>query len=274
MNSQPLFILGSPRSGTTFLCFALNQHPLIRLTNESRVFVLLKDLVEERCLRPDLLEPEYRDRFQHFIQQHAGAWVEQFYRESLGSATPIWGDKHTSYGDPAVLSGREGAAMVEPRSGSCLRLIRSCLPHAKFIHLHRHPWQVAASMKRRGWVESIEAGVQVWKQHVLEIEAFFAELAESSRLTLSFTELVEHPDMVASDLGGFLGLGDAAPIRRFLAGQRVQRTPFSSPTSDLRRPLALQMPAEWDCVAMEKTAEEETAIAMRLGYDLITLDDS
>ncbi len=36
MVSQPLFVLGSPRSGTTFLCFALNQHPLIRLTNERR----------------------------------------------------------------------------------------------------------------------------------------------------------------------------------------------------------------------------------------------
>ncbi len=234
------------------------------------MFILLKDLVEGRCLRPDLLEPEYRDRFQHFLRRNAGAWIEKFYRESLGLVKPIWGDKHTSYGDPAVLSGRDGAAMTEPRSGSCLRLIRDCLPNAKFIHLHRHPWQVAASMKRRGWVESIEAGVQVWKQHVLEIEAFFAELDESSRLSLSFAELVEHPVMVASELGRFLGLDDATPLEHFLAGQRVKRTPFSCPTSDLRRPLALQMPAEWDCVAMEKSAEDEAETATRLGYRLAT----
>ncbi len=78
---------------------------------------------------------------------------------------------------------------------------------------------------------------------------------------------------MASELGGFLGLDDAAPIERFLASQRVQRTPFSSPTSDLRRPLALQMPAEWDCVAREKNAEAEAEVARQLGYDLATLDD-
>ncbi len=267
MNSQPLFILGSPRSGTTFLCCALNQHPLIRLTNESRVFVLLKDLMDERSRRPDLLEPDYWDRFQRFARQHAGSWVEQFYRNSLGILEPIWGDKHTSYSDPAVLSGRDGAAIMEPRSGSCLRLIRDCLPSAKFIHLHRHPWQVAVSMKRRGWVESLKAGVQVWKQHVSEIEAFFAEVDETSRLTLSFSELVAHPDLVASEVGGLLGLGNAAPIAHFLAGQRAQPTPFSSPTSDLRQPLALQMPAEWNLVSV-KAVGEETEMALRLGYDL------
>lgn len=274
MTPQPLFILGSPRSGTTFLCSVLNQHPLIRLTNESRIFVLLKDLVEERSLRPDLLEPEYRDQFQHFVRQHAGAWVERFYRKSLGVAEPIWGDKHTSYGDPAVLSGREGAAIAEPRSGSCLRLIRDCLPGAKFIHLHRHPWQVAVSMVRRGWAESVTAGVQVWKQHVSEIEAFFAELDEGSRRTLSFSELVEAPDLVASEVGGLLGLDDAAPIARFLACQRVQPTPFSSPTSDLRQPLALQVPAEWERAAMPEAADEDAEMASRLGYDLLSVEET
>lgn len=263
MFSQPLFVLGAPRSGTTFLCCALNQHPSITLTNESRIFVLLKDLLEERSGRPDLLEPDYRDRFRAHAIEHAGEWIERFYRESIGVTTPIWGDKHTSYGDPAVLSGRAGAVMVEPHSGSCLRLIRDCLPEAKFIHLHRHPWQVASSMLRRGWVDSICIGVQVWRQHVAEIEAFLEEVAPSQRLTLSFAELLEHAEGVAREIGAFLGLGAATPIARFLAAQRVRPTPFSSPTTDLHRPLAVRVPEERQGPALAGASD----LAGRLGYE-------
>jgi hypothetical protein len=46
MESSPLFIVGSPRSGTTFLCSVLNAHPLIQLTNECRIFALLKDTLD------------------------------------------------------------------------------------------------------------------------------------------------------------------------------------------------------------------------------------
>lgn len=262
MHSQPLFILGAPRSGTTFFCCALNQHPLINLTNESRIFVLLKDLIEERTLRPDLMEPRFRDKFQTFARHHAGKWVADFYREALGVTTPIWGDKHTSYGDPAVLSGRSAGVMAEPHSGSCLRLIRECLPTAKFIHLHRHPWQVAASIKRRGWVESMTAGLLVWRQHTGEIEEFFSELDPDQHLTLSFAELVEHPAAVADEVGRFLSLGSDRPIARFLTSQGAERTPFSSPTSDLSQLLSMRDPGERGRAALDNIAD----MAGLLGY--------
>ena len=125
---QPLFVIGAPRSGTTFLCHILNQHPAIQLTNESRIFVLLKDLVEVRGKRPDLIGRDFRELFVDFLCSHAGSIVERFYRESLGIDTPIWGDKHPPYGDPSVLSGRTGSQPRSPQSGSCLRLIRTLLP--------------------------------------------------------------------------------------------------------------------------------------------------
>jgi hypothetical protein len=262
MEPQPLFILGAPRSGTTFFCCALNQHPLISVTNESRIFVLLKDLIEARSERPDFLDPRFQEKFRIFAKRHAGAWVEQFYREALGVSTPIWGDKHTSYGDPAVLSGRAAGVMAEPRSGSCLRLIRDCLPGAKFIHLHRHPWHVAASMKRRGWVESMTAGLQVWRQHTREIEGFFAGLSPDQQLTLSFAEIVEHPDAVAHEISTFLGLGSARPIARFLCSQGAERTPFSSPTSDLGELLSMRDPGEHGRAALGNVAD----MAERYGY--------
>src|ERR1700752_4402462 len=104
MKSYPLFIIGAPRSGTTFLCSLLNMHPLVQLTNESRIFVLLKEMLEVGANRPDLLSPSCRDGLVAFGRSTLGAWVERFYREGLGNNAPIWGDKHPPYADPTVLS--------------------------------------------------------------------------------------------------------------------------------------------------------------------------
>lgn len=262
MKSQPLFVVGAPRSGTTFFCHVLNQHPLVGLTNECRIFLLLKDMIEGRSLRPDLLDAGLQQRFVSFAKRNAGRWIERFYRESLGIDQPIWGDKHPSYGDPAALSGRWAGVMTEPRSGSCLRLIRDCLPDARFIHLHRHPWHVATSLLRRGWVASTAIGLQVWRQHVGEIEAFFAELDGAHGLTISYAELLEEPVEISAEVGRFLGLRNVWPIAGFLIRQRARRTPFSSPTSDLSELLELDWSGEVDTAAFGPIAE----VAHRLGY--------
>lgn len=53
--SQPLMVIGAPRSGTTFLCNALNQHPDIGLTNESRIFAELLHRLQVAGTREDLV---------------------------------------------------------------------------------------------------------------------------------------------------------------------------------------------------------------------------
>jgi Sulfotransferase family len=233
MQSFPLFIVGSPRSGTTFLCSVLNVHPLIQLTNECRVFALVKEMTDVGSHRPDLLSPAYRDRFQAFGRRTLGRWVERFYREELGMTAPIWGDKHPPYADPALLSGRVGSIEREPRSGSCLRLIRELLPHARFIHIHRDPGHVANSLLRKRWIGSIEDGVRVWGQYVGEILDFFGELPQGHALTISYRDLIEDAGATVAGIGRFLGLADASPISDFLASQRHAPTPFSDPVTDI-----------------------------------------
>ncbi len=233
MQSQPLMIIGAPRSGTTFLCQVLNQHPLIQLTNESRIFVCLKDFIESRCERPDLLGAAFRERFIGFVHANAGAWVEDFYRQALGITAPIWGDKHPSYADPAVLSGRKGGVARLPRSGSCLRLIRGCLPTARFIHIHRDPRDVAHSLLGRGWTGSLAEGVQVWRQYVGEITEFLAETGRDRQLTIAYGDLTDRIGPSAAAIGRFLGLAEWTEIETFLLAQRRDPTPFSDPVTDL-----------------------------------------
>jgi len=233
MKSFPLFIVGSPRSGTTFLCSVLNAHPLIQLTNECRVFALLKDMLDVGSNRPDLLSTACRDRFSNFGRRTLGAWVERFYREELEMTAPIWGDKHPSYADPTVLSGRTGSVECLPRSGSCLGLIRELLPQARFIHIHRDPRHVANSMLHKHWIGSIEDGIRVWEQYVGEIIGFFDEIPAELALTVSYRTLIEDPVATAASIGHFLGLADASPISDFLMSQRSAPTPFSDPVTDI-----------------------------------------
>jgi Sulfotransferase family len=233
MEPYPLFVIGAPRSGTTFLCSLLNAHPSIQLTNESRIFVLLKDMLDVRSGRPDLLGDFCRERFLAFARRNAGAWVERFYREGLGVTAPIWGDKHPPYGDPALLSGRVGSIMRLPRSGSCLRLITESLPNARFIHIHCNPGHVAHSLVRKGWVMSVEDGVRVWRQYLGEILTFLDELPAERSVSIAYRDLIEDAAPTVAALGRFLGLDDFAPIGDFLAAQRHAPTPFSDPVRDV-----------------------------------------
>jgi Sulfotransferase family len=233
VQSQPLFIIGAPRSGTTFLCHALNRHPLIELTNECRIFVLIKQQIELAQSRPDLIDREFKDLFASFMRTHTGEMVEEFYRQTLGITAPIWGDKHPPYADPCVLSGRTGSRPDLPQSGSCLRLIRDTLPDAKFIHIRRDPVEVAGSLVRKGWTPSLEDGVKVWRQYVHEIETFFAALDPEQHITIAYEQLLTRPEPTSARIGRFLSLADWGPLTDFLFGQRQRPTPFSDPVSDL-----------------------------------------
>jgi hypothetical protein len=262
MQSSPLFIVGAPRSGTTFLCSLLNTHPQIELTNECRIFALLKNLLEVDACRPDLLGVIHRNRLEAFGRRTLGSWVERYYREELGIDTPIWGDKHPAYGDPTVLSGRIGSVERMPRSGSCLRLIRDALPDARFIHIHRDPRHVANSLLHKHWAASLEDGVRVWSQYVGEIIGFFDDLPAQQKLTLAYRCLVEDGSHSVAMIGEFLGLADASPISEFLATQRHAPTPFSDPVTDIAD-LYLVPAARAQNSAMLDLAGEA---AMTLGY--------
>lgn len=232
MQSQPLWIVGAPRCGTTFLTAVLNAHPQITLTAEARLFVLLKQIIEVDCERPDLLDGDYRDGFKDFLKRRAGALIESYYRDTLGVDTVIWGDKHPPYADPALLSGRDDSRMREPHSGSALRLIDEVLPQSKYIHIHRSPEQVARSLVSRGWTPSVADGIAVHRQYVAEVGAFFSRIDGRRCLTLPYADLLERPDDAAASVAQFLDI-DAAPIAAFLDAQRRNPTPYSQPVRNL-----------------------------------------
>ncbi|MDD2876774.1 MAG: sulfotransferase [Acidiphilium sp.] len=231
--SQPLVIVGAPRSGTTFLCHVLNAHEDVGITNEARIFADLKQRLDPGAARDDLIGRDFQPQWLEFQRHHAGRWIEQFYREVLGIRTRIWGDKHPPYADPTILSGRNNAVPHPPQSGSCLGLINEVLPATKFIHIHRHPARVALSLARKGWIDSFEAGLGIWQQYITEIDRFFSQLPADRQLTIAHHDLLAEPDGSSHAIARFLDLSDAGPIARFLHAQRRAPTPFSEPMSVL-----------------------------------------
>lgn len=232
MRSQPLWIIGAPRSGTTFLTAMLNSHPEITLTNEGRLFALLKQIIEYDCERDDLVDKLQRDRFKAFLKRKAGALIELYYREALGIETEIWGDKHPPYCDPALLSGRDGGLCLQPQSGSALPLIRELLPHSKFVHIQRDPEQVAQSLLSRGWVASLADGQTIWRQYSDEIMKFLQHLDPDKQLTVHYCSLLEKPREAVVAIAQFLDI-DADPMIAFLNKERRNPTPFSQPVRNL-----------------------------------------
>ena len=246
MRSQPLFIIGSPRSGTTFLVNILNQHPSIHISNETRIFTLLKDMIDFRSWCPGLLGPDYRAMFVNYARSHAGTWIENFYRNELAISEPIWGDKYPGYariwGQKASPDAIQTVASESSQNhsgatpSSCLRFIRECLPTAKFLHIHRDPRHVAYSLHRRGWVNSLNAGVAVWRQRVEEVGKFLHEIESDSYHIIAYGDLLDHSDKVTNGIAHFLGLCEPASMLEFLIQQRAHPTPFRKPVTDLTMP--------------------------------------
>jgi hypothetical protein len=268
MQSQPLFILGAPRSGTTFLTTVLNRHPSVHITNESKIFIVLQDLIELRARHHWLLGLPFQTPFVNFVRSNAGAWVEAFYRDTLGIRTPIWGDKHPHYANPKVLNGEarllaaKAKQYPEVQTGSCLRLIRDLLPTAKFVHIHRDPRRVAWSVLRKGWAPTLDEATNVWRRLAEEIESFFHEIPPSQTLRISYLSLLNAPKESVATLMRFLDLEDGEALLSFLAAQKHQPTAVSAPEGDLDGPELPDMPAG----DLQRVLEQAGPLARQLGY--------
>ena len=155
----PLFIVGSPRSETTFLCSVLNLplHPLIQLTNES-AGLLLKDMLDVGSNRPDLLSTACRDRFS--TGWRTLARVERLYREELQSDSAHLGRQASVYAD--LTQNNRPHSLVDACRVQELAWVDtpSCL-RKRALHSHpsRSPPRCQSDAGAKHWIGSISDGM-------------------------------------------------------------------------------------------------------------------
>jgi hypothetical protein len=219
---SPVFIIGSPRSGTTALGHALNQHSELWASKESYMLHQLYGLGRAQQV------------WSHHQRRTNPSWLraEQVERaEFLG---------FLGLGINALYSSRsDGRRWVDPTPLNTLMIedLAEMFPGAAFVHLLRDGRPVVHSMggflemleAREGsvpedempeWTRDFGRACETWSEYV-ETARRFEDGHRSRCLTVRNEDLAADPHATLARIHRFLGIADESGPASFLAGSRI-----------------------------------------------------
>jgi LPS sulfotransferase NodH len=200
-----IFVVGCPRSGTTWLQRLLASHPKVHSGEESHVFSM-------------------------YVGPQMRVWKTQRNTQLLG------GERHL-VGPPAYFLDQEFVSILRdyayrllspvlerlapaelfiektPSHALFISEIRELLPEARFIHIVRDPRDVVASLlaaaKTWGsdWApKSATAAAEMWVEHVHAVKEAARNLSKDKFHEVSYEELSRFPEETLKNVSKFLGL--------------------------------------------------------------------
>ncbi len=217
--SQPVFAIGSPRSGTTFLGECLSALPEISYHYEP---VLTKAAVRY------VWTGEWSERFARTVYRTVFAWLMRIeYEPDL--------------------------RFCEKTPGNCfiLPFLHRTFPDAKFVHIVRDGRDAALSLSKKPWYRSDSSGsgrrdpdgypygpsrrfwvepdraeeyervgdlhrcIWLWRRYVEEAMQGKSSLPPAQYYELRYEDLVERPGDCADDIGAFLSIDSAGSREQF-----------------------------------------------------------
>jgi hypothetical protein len=198
-----VFLVGCPRSGTTWLQRLLAAHPRVRTGQESHLF----DFYIGPQLRVwnKLLDPEETGR--------GGVGIGCYLTEEEFLATLR--RYMISLLAPMLRRVAPGELFLEktPEHALYIPEILQLLPRARFVHLLRDPRDVVASLLAASeswgarWApHSPWRAARIWVKHVRGARMGAATLGPSQFLEIRYEELHERPGETLLRVSGFLGL--------------------------------------------------------------------
>jgi len=271
---NPMFVIGSPRSGTSALGWALGQHSqLVTFVESSILEVLFSGQYAEKAYETAKARPNGRN------------WVMQYdvsQSEFLG---------YLGAGLNALMASRyPGKRWVEhtPHNTSMVTTIAELFPGAFFLHILRDGRKVVHSMvhfakllgeetanelKSSGrlppWATDFPAACKAWRGYV-ERAMDFCETNPSRSMTVVNDELSADPEKYFASILGRLGLPYEQPVADFFRTHRISSS-FPQASRDARG--NHRFPNPW-----QQWSDEQRAIFMReaastmLRYGLATED--
>ena len=180
---EPIFVIGSPRSGTTLLRLILDAHPHISCGEETH---FLRDL-EAIVGRHWNLVSTYGLGHDWWLARIRGLYTDF---------------------QAAVLarSGKRRWAEKDPTYTLHLDFIEELFPDARFVHLVRDGHDVVASFRDRwGYVSAARAARSEWARYVEAASSLGRRLPSSRFLELRYERLVADSETEARRLFAFLG---------------------------------------------------------------------
>ena len=217
-------IVGSPRSGTTWLQRLLASHPGIYTGQESHLF--------EWYLGPMLR------KWHSTLQKFEGR--DETRREGVGLAayltTEGFRDLLRPFVEQTIAAAQvpPGGMFLEKTPGHALYMpeIAELWPGVRFVHLVRDPRDVVASLLKaseswgKGWApENAMPAAQLWGRHVRAVRQAQAALPPDRFVEVRYEDLHAAPVARLGDLASFLGIEwDEADICEAVEANSASRT--------------------------------------------------
>ena len=225
--ATPIFVLGMPRTGTTLLERILGNHPQIKTCGELNDFRQQMQWVNNRRL--SLTLPE--DIGDYVAGLDATLLGQRYLAKTAWAAdgNAFYVDKH-------------------PMNFQWCGAILKALPHAKIIHLRRHPVDSCFSNLK----ELFAHKYYPYSYALDELATHYRNYARLMRhchaiapgriLDVRYEDLVSQPDVEARRVQAYLGLPEVAGVTDILANKTVTTT---ASTLQLRQPIHTRNVGGW-----------------------------
>lgn len=202
LSNTPFFILGAPRSGTTLLRNMLRLHDRLACPEETHFFRWADAFGTERFERHyqgSNLFSRHRDMddiptIDFFLALHNSRtrkeladWYGERMLEIKGIPDGRWFDK-------------------TPQNSYGVLLLAEAYPDARFIHIHRNPLNVVASLKsgRVMPAHTLDAAINSWLEPVMILRQF-RRIAAERIMDVSYETLVDAPRPLLEDIFQYIG---------------------------------------------------------------------
>lgn len=194
---EPIFVVGSPRSGTSLLRTMLNEYSNVAIAGELHFFDLqLK--VREKV--PDLSSDEAIERavkliadipnlkYLPYLNRLLEGAVGKLYRSSVRSYELLYKYMLEEY---ALWCGKVRVGEKTPQYIRHLEALFATFPNARVIHIHRDPRDVVASLTEVPWASpDVVTNCLKWKA---EMQTGFRWKDDPRVVVIKYEELVQSP---------------------------------------------------------------------------------
>lgn len=216
MSSEPIFLVGAPRSGTTLLAAMLAAHSRLSCGPETHFFRRLANADAVALTAPD----SWPGPAVEFICSITHTSYNEITRKPLLEKYQLSREQVETYlrvrppslaaalasvtGQAMAVQGKQRWAEKTPDHLEYVAMIRQVFPTSPVIRLVRDPRDAALSLTKVPWgAQSFFEGLLSWRR----MEDVSADFFESDRLnyTMRYEDLVSDPQATLSALCAFLG---------------------------------------------------------------------
>jgi len=200
-DDTPFFIAGAPRSGTTLLRDILRLHPRLECPEETHFYrwadpfgtVRYQNMYDLKLFQrhrtmDGIDEVEFARALENSTtRQEIAEWYGDHYLQQRNNQDGRWFDK-------------------TPQNVYGILLVAETWPSAKFIHIHRHPLNVVASLMTGAVMQAhdFRGAINAWLEAVMILNRF-RKLEPLRLIDIAYEELVTSARTVISSLLEYLG---------------------------------------------------------------------